>query len=90
MKNKSLKNWDLCCSERKIPKVEKTAILRIPLSSSDGPDRLVWPYKEKGELTAKSTYAFLKEKEQCHENFKLSSSQRIEPALWKQLWKIEC
>lgn len=61
MKVSSLVDKDLWCWNLDIPKEyiredEFRAIEEIPLLRNNQPDKSVWPYEKKGEVTIKSTY----------------------------------
>ncbi|KAK7857643.1 putative ribonuclease h protein, partial [Quercus suber] len=61
---------------------EAEIIKNIPLSSTNQPDKLIWPFTPSGNYSVKSGYRFL------HENAEQSQSSTHVSAYWKEVWSM--
>lgn len=62
---------------------EAETIKSIPLSSTNQPDQLIWPFTLSGHYSVKSGYRFL------HENSKKFQSSTHDAVFWKKVWGME-
>lgn len=65
------------------------AIRRTPILVHDKPDRLIWPFEKRVELTAKSICSFIRERKLQQGEVRSSSSNVILCFLLDALWNAD-
>ncbi|XP_075654821.1 uncharacterized protein LOC142624991 [Castanea sativa] len=86
--NKGTREWNINNLNSWFLPEDREAILGIPLSSSNTPDRLVWAENRSGKFTDKSAYALALEEKVLNTRADCldESARRI---LWKTIWQLK-
>ncbi|XP_075654826.1 uncharacterized protein LOC142624996 [Castanea sativa] len=84
--NKGTREWNINNLNSWFLPEDREAILGIPLSSSNTPDRLVWAETRSGKFTVKSAYALALE-EKVH-NTRADCSDESAGKIWKTIWQL--
>ncbi|KAH0992419.1 hypothetical protein GBA52_003902 [Prunus armeniaca] len=83
------KSWNLTPIQASITDEEKLAIQLIPIGNGKEEDRLVWPGEKNGRFSVRSGYHCIHALQVETTTRKASTSSRIDPLVWKNIWKAE-
>ncbi|KAH0994404.1 hypothetical protein GBA52_018268 [Prunus armeniaca] len=83
------KSWNLTPIQDSITDEEKLAVQLIPIGNGREEDRLVWPGEKNGRFSVRSGYHYIHALQVETTARKASTSSRIDPLVWKNIWKAE-
>lgn len=80
------RSWNLESIRHLIsPRVEE-AICSIPIGSSAGVDRIIWPLNRHGQYSVKSGYHFSRNLKNLRNGGRPSGSRVVDKKIWKVIW----
>ncbi|CAL8095625.1 unnamed protein product [Prunus armeniaca] len=83
------KSWNLTPIQDSITDEEKLVVQLIPIGNGREEDRLVWPGEKNSRFSVRSGYHYIHALQVEVAARKASTSSRIDPLVWKNIWKAE-
>ena len=66
------------------------AILEMPLSQTDGMDKLIWKFSKSGEFTVRSTYKRVEQQKRGQNREPKSCGRKLRVSkMWKRTWSLK-